>query len=131
MCPLFLLEGGGLWASEQIFEKGDLTTGSQFLDGVTGKEGDDFFQWGCSFYIKNELKSEIFNNKNFFLITKNLNWEVLLKDGIGLKTKNFNIMGVHWNIQFFFFRGGEGEFMKNQYIGEICLKDGGLNSLHI
>ena len=37
--------------------------GSQFLKGVTGKEWGDFFQRGCSFYIKNKLKSEIYNDK--------------------------------------------------------------------
>ena len=36
----------------------------------------------------------------FSVITKNLNWGILtknsvLKDGIGLKKKNFIIMGVH------------------------------------
>ena len=39
-------------------------------------------------------------------ITKNLNWEiltkdfVLLKNGMWLKMKNFNIIGVHLKIQF-------------------------------
>ena len=55
-------------------------TGSQFL------EGGDFFEGGggCSFYIKNKLKSQIFNNKKvqstkmfFSFTTKNLNWEIL------------------------------------------------------
>ena len=53
---------------------------------VAGKDRDDFFQWGCSFYIKNKLKSEVFNDKKgletkmfLSLITKNLNWEVLTK----------------------------------------------------
>ena len=36
-------------------------TGSQFLEGVAGKEVGDLFQEGCSFYIENKLKSEIFN----------------------------------------------------------------------
>ena len=35
-------------------------TGSQFLEGVAGKEVGDLFQEGCSFYIENKLKSEIF-----------------------------------------------------------------------
>ena len=39
---------------------GDLS-GSQFLECFTGKEE------GGSFYIKNILKSEIFNSKNVFL----------------------------------------------------------------
>ena len=74
----------------------------------------DFFlvEVGCSFYMKNELKSEIFNNKKsletkmFFChnLTKNLNWEMLtknlvvfkiLKDEMELRMKNQNIMGVH------------------------------------
>ena len=48
------------------------------------------------------------------VITKNLNWKILrvyllLKDGMGLRMKNFNIMRVHWKIQW--------RFTKNQYIG--------------
>ena len=38
-------------------------TGSQFLEGGCWETGDDFFQGGCSFYIKNKLKSEVFNGK--------------------------------------------------------------------
>ena len=41
---------------------------------------------GCSFYLKNKLKSEIYNDKksvqtkNFFsVVAKNLNWEILTK----------------------------------------------------
>ena len=40
-------------------EEGGLT-GPQLLEGVTGKEGSAFFQGGCTFHIKNKLKSEIF-----------------------------------------------------------------------
>ena len=54
--------------------------------------GDDFFQGGCPFYIKNKLKSEIFNNKKKFInknvfsvITKNLNQENLTKNLITYK----------------------------------------------
>ena len=48
---------------------GGVVTGSQFLErGCWEREGD--FQGGCSFYIKNKLKSEIFNDKNV-LINKN------------------------------------------------------------
>ena len=42
----------------------------------------------------------------FSVITKNLNWEILsknlvtLKNGIGLRMKYYNIMGVHWKIRF-------------------------------
>ena len=90
----------------------------------TKKEG---FQGGggCSFYIQNELKCEILNGKKFIkklffsVITtkKNLKWEistknsVTLKDGMGLRMKNVNNMGVHWKIWFL------GGCMKNQYIG--------------
>ena len=38
-------------------------TGPQLLEGVTGKEGRAFFQGGCTFHMKNKLKSEIFNDK--------------------------------------------------------------------
>ena len=81
-------------------------TGSQFLEGVAVKEGVTFFR-GCTFYIKNKLKSEMFNDKKSFLtemfasvITKNLKWEsltknLLLKDGMGLRMKTFTIMRVH------------------------------------
>ena len=62
---------------------------------------------GYSFCIKNKLKSEINKIKNVFSdITKNLDWEiltkdfVLLKNGMWLKMKNFNIVGVHLKIQF-------------------------------
>ena len=52
-----------------------------------------FFRWegtvnrvGCNFYIKNKLKSEIFNDEKVYeqmffpVITKNLNLEVLTKN---------------------------------------------------
>ena len=59
----------------------------QFLEGVVGKDGGDFFRAGCSFYIKNKLKSQIFTNKKslsakmfFSVTTKNLNWETLTKN---------------------------------------------------
>ena len=41
---------------------GGSLTGSQFLVGVAGKEGLTFFRL-CNFYIKNNLKSEIFNDE--------------------------------------------------------------------
>ena len=54
------------------------------------------------------------------VITKNLNWEILtriwllLKDGMGSKMENFNIVWLHWKIP------KCGEFMKKkQYIGGI------------
>ena len=45
------------------FQKWGSLTGSQFLEGVAGKEGVNFLR-GCSFNIKNKLKSEIFNDRN-------------------------------------------------------------------
>ena len=57
-----------------------------FRGGLLVKWGS-LFSGGCSFYIKNKLKSEIFNNnksletKMFFsILTKNLNWEILTKN---------------------------------------------------
>ena len=62
---------------------------------------------GCNFYKRNKLKSEIFNCKKslqtkvfFSVITKNSNWKILtywllLEDNMGLRMKNFNILGVH------------------------------------
>ena len=48
---------------------------------LLGLRGVTFFRGGLQFYLKNKLKSEIFNNKkkvknknNFSIITKNLNW---------------------------------------------------------
>ena len=46
--------------------------------------------WVCSFYIKNKLNSEIFYQTGNS--AKNL---VTFKIWMGLRTKNFNIMGVH------------------------------------
>ena len=48
---LYLPKKGGAWQ--------DLT----FQRGIAGIEGATFFQGSRSFYIKNELKSEIFNDK--------------------------------------------------------------------
>ena len=54
-------------------------TESQFFEDVAGKEGVTFFRRVQFFYIKNKLKSEIFNNKKsigtkifFYVITKTL-----------------------------------------------------------
>ena len=50
----------------------------------------------------------------FSVITKNFNWKILikdlllLKDGMGLRMKNFN-MNVYWKIWFL-----GGGFIKNQ-----------------
>ena len=54
----------------------------------------------------------------FSVITKNLNWEILiknlllLKDGMGLRMKNFN-MNVYWKIWFL----GGGSSKTNKYGG--------------
>ena len=47
---------------------------------------------GFSFYKKNKLKTELFKDKKslqikmlFFVITKNLNWEILTKNLISFK----------------------------------------------
>ena len=62
-------------------------TGSQVLQGVAEKEWGDIFQEGCHFHMKNKLKSEIFNDQREFIkklffsvITKNLNWGILIKN---------------------------------------------------
>ena len=68
--------GGGSWTSYQIKKKkeggrgegegGGSFTGSPILEGgwLLEKRGLTFFiVVGCSFYIKNKLKSEMFNDK--------------------------------------------------------------------
>ena len=56
---------------------------SSFRGGLLRKRRMTLFREGCSFYIKNKLKSEILNGKkvnlNFFfsVATKNLNWVIL------------------------------------------------------
>ena len=69
------------------FSKRGGLTGSQFLEWGCWERGGDFFQGGSSFYLKNKLKSTIFNDKKslqtnmfFSVITKNLNWEILTKN---------------------------------------------------
>ena len=66
--PLFA--AGGELSLQQNFQKRRVT-----------------FQGSCSFYIKNKLQSEIFNDKKsletkmfFSILTKNLNWEILTKN---------------------------------------------------
>ena len=55
--------GWGVFSLQPNFEKGGGgLTGSKFLErGLLGKRGLAFFLGDCSFYIKNKLKSEIFN----------------------------------------------------------------------
>ena len=98
------------------FQKGGLDRISVFRGGIYCWT----FREGCSFYIKNKLKSDTFNDKkvhkqkSFSVTNKNLNWEItireiitknlvtfkLLKDETKLRMKNFNIIGVHWKILF-------------------------------
>ena len=51
--------GGGGVKTPTKFSKRWGLTGSQFLEGVLGKEGGDFFRGvgvgGCSFYIKTKI----------------------------------------------------------------------------
>ena len=54
--------GGWVGTPTKFSEKGGLI-GSQFLEGVAGKEKLTFFKGGCSFSINNQLKSDIFNDK--------------------------------------------------------------------
>ena len=57
--------GGGVGGAEPPtkFSKRGGLTGSQFLKGSCWERGVTFFIGGCSFYMKNKLESEIFNNK--------------------------------------------------------------------
>ena len=62
VCPLSLSAGGGLNLLPKFQKGGDLS-GPQLLEGGCWERGGDFFQGDCNFYIKNKLKSEIFNDK--------------------------------------------------------------------
>ena len=73
--------------SQFVEEGGDLTANKVVIFFKGGKGGG-----ACSFYIKNKLKSEIFNDKKIFLakmffsvITKSLKWEVLTKNLVTFK----------------------------------------------
>ena len=75
----------------------------------------------------------------FFVMTKNLNWEISAKNLVTFKRwmgfimKNF-YMGVYWKIWFFFFLGGMGVGVvheKTIFFGRGCSelpKKGGLDS---
>ena len=88
-CP-FLLGGLSLLPNFQKKKREGLNRISIFREGVAEKEGRLFSVGGgggCSFYIKNKLKSEICNNKKvyykqkcFSVLTKNLNWKILIKN---------------------------------------------------
>ena len=60
--PPFLL-GGGVEPPTKYFKGGDMTRSRGFAEN----ERVTFFRRGCSFYVKNKLKSEIFSHKNIFL----------------------------------------------------------------
>ena len=57
--------GDGVEPTTKFSKRGRLDRISVFRGGCL-ERGGNFFQAGCSFYIKNKLKSEIFNNKNSF-----------------------------------------------------------------
>ena len=90
--------------------------------------------WVCSFYIKNKVKSEIFNDKKSFTkmffsaIAKNLDWGILTKNLVtfkrwdGFKEKNFSIMGLTKKSDF------QGGSQKTNILEELP-KKGGLDSL--
>ena len=79
-------EGGGEHPT-RFSKKGEgLDRISIFRGVLLGKRRVTLFRGGCSFYIENKLKSEIFNDKKvnkkrfFSAITKNLNWVILTKN---------------------------------------------------
>ena len=105
------------------FSKGGLDRVSIFRGGCW-ERGVWLLSGGdAGFTQKINLNLKYFTTKNIFfsVITKNLNWEILtnwliLKDGMRLRMKNFNIVVVHWEMG--------GGFTKNQYIARNCLKRG-------
>ena len=87
-----MLLGRGLSLLPNFKKKMRGLTGSQFLEMGCLERIGDLFQGGCSFYIKNNVNFEIFNEKNvceqkmiFSVITKNLNWEILTKNLVAFK----------------------------------------------
>ena len=61
------MEEGGLNLQPNFLKEGGYVTGPQLLEGIAGIEGVTFSGGGgCKFYIKNKLKSEIFNDKKKF-----------------------------------------------------------------
>ena len=64
-------KGGGELSLQPNFQKGWGLTEPQLFEGGCWERGGDFFQGGCNFYIKYELKSEMFNDKKNF-ISKNI-----------------------------------------------------------
>ena len=68
-----------------------ILTQPSFVEEVGGKEKMNFLREGdCNFYIKNNVKPEIFNDKSlkkkcFSVITKNSNCEILIKNFVTFK----------------------------------------------
>ena len=90
--PIFSAGGGGGVDPVTKFSKRAGLTRSQFWEGVSGKEGVTFFSGGCSFFIKDKLKFEIFkvkknfiNKMSFSVVTNNVNWKILNKNSINFK----------------------------------------------
>ena len=63
ICWSSLLMGG--WALFQIFKKGGTWQDLRFWMGLMEKRDVTFFRESCSCYIKNKLKSEIFNDSYY------------------------------------------------------------------
>ena len=63
--PLFFLLGRGDWTSNQILKKRCLIR-SQFLDEELLRKRAWPFSGGGSFYMKNKLNTEIFNDKKVY-----------------------------------------------------------------
>ena len=62
--PFCWVGGGGVEPLTKFSKTGAGLAGSQFLEGVAGKEGVTFLRGGVQFlHKKNKLKSEIFNDK--------------------------------------------------------------------
>ena len=60
--PLSAWGGGGVEAPTKFSKKGEVDRTSTFRGKLVGKREVTFFKGGCNFYIKNKLKSKIFND---------------------------------------------------------------------
>ena len=118
------------WGSNQIFKKGGLGRTSTFRGGLLGKIGWLFLgEEGCNFHIKNRLKSVICNDKkkftiskNFSVITKNSNGEILTMNLVTFKRQD----GMKKDEKLWLFGNPlktltfRGVFTENQYRGGIA-----------